>query len=169
MSHEIANQVLWDGVMANPDYKQQVLDILHDPEGGIEPDFLGFVEIYYYLSIVIPTDRVIYDLGCATGIQGWFFRNHEKYVGVDSHTNAEYQFHTPVSEYHHMTIAEFTQTHIIDEVHFAVCNYVPNCIRWTKDVLACFTDIFVFYPKYRHHPFGSLRGKLLKLQESPND
>ncbi len=165
MSHEMANQILWDGLMADADYKTQTLKILHDPEGDIEPGFLGFVEAYYYLSMLIPTDRIIYDLGCATGIQAWFFRNHEKYIGIDSHAHYTYQLHTPVSEYHQMTIANYVQTHVIDVVHFAICNYVPNHRRWEHIISKSFTDIFVFYPKPRQHPLDGLSSKLLQLQE----
>ena len=169
MSHEIANQILWDGLMADPDYKQQALDILHSEGGDIEPDFLGFVEIYYYLSMLIPADRVIYDLGCSTGLQAWFFRNHEKYVGIDLHANSKYQLRTPVSEYHSMSAVDFVHVNVIDGVHFAICNYVPNCGRWTEEVIPCFTDIFVYYPKYRHNPFDAMCRKLLELKDAPND
>jgi hypothetical protein len=54
---------LYYSLKADPYYSKQINRILKLDECDIEPDFLGFVEAYYYLSKLVPKDRTIYDLG----------------------------------------------------------------------------------------------------------
>lgn len=120
------------------------------PDCDIDSSFLGFVDCYAYLSNLIPLDRVIYDMGCCYGMQAWFFRDHYKYVGVDALTTTEYQLQLSNTEYHHTTIEKFLKTAVIEDPHFAICNYVPP---WGADneklVRERFRHLFVYYPESR--------------------
>ncbi len=145
-AHEIAHTILWDGIKDSLPLKTQIEKLVEDNSADIEPDFLGFLGTYYYLSHIIPHDRIIYDMGCAYGIQAWFFRNHKKYIGVDVLTTSF--FIQPNAECHTMTIKDFLAQHGIESPHFAICNYVPH---WYDDnekiVRDNFRHLFVFYPE----------------------
>lgn len=51
----------------------------------LELDFLGFEDLYRAVSKIVPLDWTIVDLGCYQAAQCYFFRDHEKYIGVDSY------------------------------------------------------------------------------------
>ena len=88
------------------------------------PEFLGHVDAYYYLSRLIPLDTTIYDMGCCWGFQSYFFKDHKKYIGVDANQDGDKQIKLPNNEYHNCTIKEFLKKNEIDQRHFAICNYV---------------------------------------------
>lgn len=144
--HELAHKEFWQGMGADSILKKQAISVMESYSCDCQPDFLGFLGQYYYLSHLIPQDRVIYDMGCCYGFQSWFFRNHKKYIGVDllSETN----FTMPNSEYYHMPIEDFIANHEVIAPHFAICNYVPP---WHGDnekmVKDAFRDVFVYYPQ----------------------
>lgn len=157
-SHEIANRILLTALMADPEYKTQATGILDRNSWELDADFLGFVGTYYHLAQIIPTDRIVYDMGCCFGLQAWFFRNHQKYIGVDSLTEPKNQLQTPNSEYHHTDMAAYLKATEIEAPHFAICNYVPP---WGQDneklVKDFFRHVYVFYP-INGDPFVLLKG-----------
>lgn len=51
--------------------------------GEFYPKFVGFVDIYYYLSKVIPKDYTIIDFGAGHNPQSYFFTEHKKYIAVN--------------------------------------------------------------------------------------
>ena len=61
------------------DYKR----VMNSPFNELEPDFLCFANIYGILKDIIPKDKIILDLGCCAGLQGYFFTEHKGYIGVD--------------------------------------------------------------------------------------
>lgn len=114
----------------------------------IDPSFLGFLDVYYHLSKIIPDERIIIDLGCAYGTQAVFFLKHKQYVGVDLGSCEQVQ--TPNSIYYNKGIKHFVDNNLLsfkmDEL-FAICSYVP---QWHNDNQAItrenFKHLFVYYP-----------------------
>jgi len=144
---EEANKILWEGLMSNRRYRSQTYRIL-ETQCDLDPGFLGFVGIYYNLSKIIPLDRTIYDMGCCHGFQAWFFRHHNKYIGVDLLTLEEDRLETKNSLNIQSSIGEYCKDFIPESPHFAICNYVPpwhdDNEKITKDT---FKHVFIFYPE----------------------
>jgi SAM-dependent methyltransferase len=138
-----AEAMLWEAYNADPALLEKVRAII---DSDTDIDFLGFMGAYYHLSLIIPTDRTIYDLGCNHGFQAWFFRNHLKYVGVDGWKDMTF-LELENTEYHKDSIEHFLETAKIDSIHFAICNYVGGAPA--KLVREKFADLFVYYPKSR--------------------
>lgn len=57
--------------------------ILDSPFCEVDCDYLGFTEVYGNLAEIIPKDKIILDLGCYAGLQGYFFKDHKGYIGID--------------------------------------------------------------------------------------
>ena len=157
--HEAANALLWNGLNADPELCTQTQRILEE-EGELSPSFLGFVGIYYHLSLIVPYDRTVYDLGCCNGFQAWFFRDHHRYVGIDSWPGITF-LHTQNSEHHNVSIKEFIDTVTIDDSHFAICSYVPPWHGGSVELVrATFKHMFTFYPCSRDRgAFSPVRPK----------
>ena len=145
--HSKASKILWAGLMAGDRYKYQTLKIMKN-SSELSPDFLGFMGIYYNLAKIIPLDRTIYDMGCCNGFQGWFFRYHKRYIGVDLLTTTEDRLDTDNSYHVQSAIDAYVKTIVPTSPHFAICNYVPpwhaDNEKITKDT---FKHVFVFYPE----------------------
>lgn len=114
----------------------------------IDPEFLGFTNIYIALASIIPKHWTVIDLGCAYSPQAFVFREHKAYVGVDLYTKE--RFCAPNSTHYEMTIADFLTDHggafDLDRT-FAICSYVPP---WHGDNIGLvkrhFKNVFTFYP-----------------------
>jgi hypothetical protein len=116
----------------------------------IEPDFLGFVEIYEALSTIIPKNRIVVDLGCAYATQAPLFLEHKQYIGVDISECEKVQ--TQNSVYFQMPISDWIKNELPKyepEQLFAICSYVPP---WGGDnqklVRESFQDVFAYYPRH---------------------
>jgi len=145
-SHDVALALFWHGVSCDAMLKKQAMDILDSEYCELQPDFMGFLGEYYHLSNIIPEGRIVYDLGCYCGFQSWFFRNHKKYVGVDMCRCDKFQL--PNTEYYTITIADFIALDLVEEPHFAICNYVPPWIDDNEKLVRDnFRHLFVFYPQ----------------------
>jgi hypothetical protein len=109
--------------------------------GDIGPEFLGFMTTYFYLSKIIPKERIIVDLGCAYAFQAYYFRKHAGYIGVDC---ADFpKLKTDNSRHYLMSIDEFAEKEAAKiENPFAICNY---CSTNTNLIRSTFEDIYVFY------------------------
>lgn len=142
-----ASEKLWRGLMNDERYRHQTLKIL-ETECDLSPDFLGFVGIYRNLAKIIPLDRVIYDMGCCSGFQGWFFRYHKAYIGIDLLCSTENRLNTNNSQHIQSAIDAYCDGLEPEQPHFAICNYVPP---WHADnekiTKETFEHVFVFYPK----------------------
>ena len=66
-------------LIPDDDYKK----VMHCHFCELEGDFLCFSAIYGNLSEIIPKDKVVVDLGCNAGLQGYFFKDHKRYIGID--------------------------------------------------------------------------------------
>jgi hypothetical protein len=128
--------------------KDQVERVLNQDMVDIEPQFLGFVHIYYHLSQIIPKHWTIVDLGCAYAPQAYYFRNHKTYIGVDIGQHERFQFpNTIICE---ISIEEFIQKHLPDlNIYetFAICAYVNDNNECRKH----FENIFTYYPHGGHN------------------
>ena len=115
-------------------------------------EFVGFVDIYYYLSKVIPKGYTVIDFGAGHNPQSYFFTEHKKYIAVNPLSPFKEDngmFCPPNCEIYRMTTGEFIKT--VDypkEKVFAVCNFVPN---WHGEdsmelVRKNFKNCYTFYP-----------------------
>lgn len=128
---------------------QEQLDRVFDQDMcDIDPEFMGFTEIYEALASIIPLHWTIVDLGCAYSPQAFIFRHHKAYVGVDA--GVKERFSAPNSTHHSMSIQEFVETKLADfnqETTFAICSYVPP---WGGDNMKMardsFKNVFTYYP-----------------------
>lgn len=122
----------------------------------ITPEFLGFVETYYYLSKLIPQHWTVVDLGCGYNPQSYFFTNHAHYIAVDiGYIEGELteMFKPPNCGIYRLTVKEFL-FHYLNQLDtkttFAICNYVPS---WYGDngkiTREYFENVYVFYPHHK--------------------
>ena len=128
--------------------KEQVESVFKQKECDIEPQFLGFVDIYEQLSKIIPKHFTVIDLGCAYNPQCFFFKDHKQYIAIDI-SDCE-KFKTDNCTIYNESIRYFIDTHLGEfnlEQTFAICSYVPN---WYGDNLKMvrdsFKNLFVYYP-----------------------
>ena len=129
--------------------KDQADRVFNQKMADIEPDFLGFVDIYYHLSKIIPLHFTVVDLGCAYNPQCFYFTEHKEYIAVDSFEDTE-RFKADNCTIYEMTIKEFILKHILSlniEETFAICSYVPP---WHNDNMELtrkyFKNVFTYYP-----------------------
>ena len=143
MNNELISLKLYEKLLKNG-YEKQVDKIFEVGWGDIGPEFLGFLQPYFYLSKFISTERTIIDLGCAYGFQSYYFRAHKKYVGVD-HRNKPF-LQTENSQYFSMDIEEFIKHELTKFKNtFAICNFVPCKDSTKKLIKEAFEDLFIFY------------------------
>lgn len=107
--------------------------------------FLGFEEPYQKVLELVPKDMVIIDLGCSYACQSWYFKEHERYIGVDAFTTGNSVLHTENSEFYFETIQTFIKKTLpalnLDVNHvFAVCSAVPD-----KEARQMVRDTFPHY------------------------
>lgn len=117
----------------------------------IEPDFPGFVHIYHDLAQQIPADTTVLDLGCAYAAQGWYFRHHKAYIGVDF-VDTKARFCFPNTQHIVSNIKTFLDeveagTRTIPGPVFAIMSYVPVLQDVEERVQKLFPDHFVYYPR----------------------
>ena len=131
--------------LAKAGHQKEMDRIIDENAGELQGDFLGFTDTYKHLAQLIPKDWTIVDLGCAYGFQSYYFRKHEKYIGV----NLTDKFFRGIAnaEFFKMSIKEYLEKgHYPNEKVFAIVNYVPD---WeaTELVKEHFQDLFIYYPK----------------------
>lgn len=118
--------------------------------------FPGFIDTYYHLSFIIPTNFTVLDFGAGYNSQSYFFLNHKKYIAISPHSVTEDDgiFCPPNCEVYRMTTGEYLRNVNYpkgDDV-FAICNCVPN---WHKEnsvdlVRLNFKNCFTLYPSSEH-------------------
>lgn len=116
----------------------------------IDPEFLGFVDIYHYLAKIVPEDWTVVDLGCAYAPQAFQFERHRRYIGVDMLTPMNSRFCARNTTHYEMRIGDFIAAHggeYDKRSTFAICSYVPP---WGGDnqraAIEAFSNVFSFYP-----------------------
>lgn len=150
----ITRQLLKKIEKAHPEEYKRFWDRWHDPDAEIDIDtgFVGFIDVYFFLSKIIPQNRVVFDVGCAYSFQSYYFRDHYLYVGVDGgdlrdrlilpgtkHTHQYINSAEDLRELHSKYVPR-------DRACFAICSYVPSdgVSKAVKDV---FPDCFTLYPR----------------------
>lgn len=130
--------------------KSELNNVLSQYMCELDPEFLGFIDIYKSLSIVIPKDLIVIDFGCYLAAQSYFFCEHKQYIGVDV-VDLE-RFSPPNSKHYICTIQDFinNETNKLFQErdnlkYFAICSYVPD-FNATDLVRKTFQNIFCFYP-----------------------
>lgn len=132
-------------------HKKWLKSVLNDNNSDINPEFLWFSNQYKKLSEFIPSDKVIFDLGCGYGCQAYYFQNHKKYIAVDIHNIKEPPLENFI--FYNMKISTFLNKELpkikekLNEEPFAICSYVP----WLMDdnislVKSSFQNCFTYYP-----------------------
>lgn len=116
------------------------------------PEFLGFVGVYKYLSVMIPYHFTVVDLGCGFNPQSFYFTQHKRFVAVDNFPRAE-RFKSPNCDFYQMSIEDFIRKHLADfclEETFAICSFVPP---WGADNMELvrnnFKNVYTYYPHER--------------------
>ena len=117
------------------------------PECQLEFDFLGFLESYNDLKDIIPKDFTIIDLGCYQALQGYYFKNHKEYIGIDNYVPIIWRFHQNNAKYYYMSIQDFIKEHINEldlSKTFAICSYVPDIEARTlvRNTFSYYRDIY---------------------------
>lgn len=136
--------VLWDSIPAKE--KERILSQDHCE---LDCEFLGFTEVYFYLSKMIPKHFTVIDFGCYLAAQCYCFPDHEKYIGVDV-VEME-RFVLSNTKHYICTIQDFVATYLGEldiDTTFAICSCVPD---WEaqKMIRESFTNVFVYYPAKR--------------------
>lgn len=114
----------------------------------LDCEFMGFLNIYKPLSILIPKEHIIIDFGCNLAAQSFFFSKHKKYIGVDLCELK--RFHTDNTEHYYKSIQDFIKNDFPkmkgnNLEYCAICSYVPD--REATDLVRrTFQNVFCFYP-----------------------
>lgn len=140
-------------------------------------DFVGFIENYYDLKD-LPKDFTIIDFGSYQSFQGDYFKEHEKYIGVEPAVPLENRLNQANAEYYELTAQDFIRDVLPDlisngldpEKIFAVCSAVPDC-EARKQVEETFMFHRIAYPAEQtisEYPDGFI-SRLEEEQSSQKD
>lgn len=114
----------------------------------LDCEFMGFLDIYKPLSILIPKEYIVIDFGCNLAPQCFFFAKHKKYIGVDICELK--RFVTRNTEHYTKSIQDFIKNEFPklkgnNLEYCAICSYVPDR-EATELVRQTFQNVFCFYP-----------------------
>ncbi len=117
------------------------------------PSFLGFEKVYKAVTLFVPQNMIILDLGCGYAFQSWYFRDYKKYIGVDCGVGFGDVLETDNSDFHFVSIQHFIQNELplMDyDSHeiFAICSYVPD-EHARQMVREVFPFCLIYYPYRR--------------------
>lgn len=125
--------------------REELSRVLQQQECDIDPQFLGFMKTYKMLAELIPLNYTVYDVGCAYGIQGWYFRNHKGYLGIDCDTQTE-RMCWENGSYVLTGAAKWIETKPQTHHTFAICNYM-NSSSDAALVRNYFRNVYCYYPE----------------------
>ena len=128
--------------------KEQLERVLNQRQCDIEPDFLGFIDVYEHLAQIIPLHFTVIDLGCAYNPQCFLFIRHKKYIAVDLF-NGE-KFKSENCDLITKSIEQFIQEDLIKydlNETFAICSYVGTDLQ--RIVQSAFKNVFTYYPCHK--------------------
>lgn len=136
------------------DKLSRIFETSHTVGAECDYTFLGFEEIYKAVTLFVPKNKVIIDLGCAYGFQAWYFRDYRKYIGIDNDVcdclDVLKELEISNADFYYLSIQRFIQGifpalgYSFDEV-FAVCSYVPDA-KVREMVRKFFPYCLVYYP-----------------------
>jgi len=140
---------LWKELMTT-EYADETKRIVADNCYDINPDFLGFTDIYEHLAEIIPKEYTVVDLGCAYNFQSYYFRFHKKYIAVNlpgNYHNKINYFKMPNTKLILKPIKDFLENYEHDDLEFAICSYVPNWGSKNMELVKRdFQNVFTYYP-----------------------
>lgn len=115
--------------------------------------FIGFIDMYYPVSITIPKDYIIIDIGCAYGFQSYYFEDFKQYIGVDPCISTKIlpkngifynvDCKTFITEI-------FPTLNICSDNVFCICSFVPLKSNDTNLLKTTFKNIFYYFPSPDH-------------------
>lgn len=130
--------------------KEEFKRIMSQDMCELEPDFLGFINVYQPLSHLIPKDKIVIDFGCYLAPQAYFFKDHEQYIGVDICRMD--RFAPPNALHYRCSIQGFVEKEVPElfakkgnRSYFAICSYVPD-FDAVKLVRNIFENVCCYYP-----------------------
>lgn len=135
-------------------FPQDMVDLVFSGETpDIDYEFVGFVNVYAYLSKIIPRHWTIIDLGCAYAPQCWYFRKHKRYIGVDMYNGP--RFFVENTKHVIMDIRDYCRMRLFEEFCegvtvkpvFAICSYVSGKKEDLDFVHNYFQYSFTYYPQ----------------------
>lgn len=114
------------------EYPEEMERLFSSEDCELEYDFLGFLHVY--ATVDVPKDFTVIDLGCNQAVQAQYYKDCEKYIGVDSGVSNDIRFRQDNAEYYDCSIQEFINEKLpllekegLDLTKtFAVCSYVPD-------------------------------------------
>lgn len=114
----------------------------------LDCEFMGFLDIYKPLSLLIPKEYTVIDFGCNLAAQCFFFAEHRKYIGVDICDLK--RFHAGNTEHFIKSIQDFIKDNFPkmkenNLEYCAICSYVSD-FEATELVRRTFQNVFCFYP-----------------------
>lgn len=114
----------------------------------LDYEFIGFIENYSDLKDKIPKDFTIIDFGSYMSLQADYFKDFDKYIGVEPCVPLEYRLIQNNAEYYHTTAQQFVEDDLPklikngldkDKV-FAIASAVPD-----TEVREVIKDNFKYY------------------------
>lgn len=124
--------------------------IMSQKECELEHDFLGFINVYRPLSLVIPKHFTVIDFGCYVAAQSYYFKDHKRYIGVDvckldrfTPKNADH-YYMKIQDYMVKGLPRLLAGTSLDSI-YAICSYVPDRDA-TKMVRETFHNVTSYYP-----------------------
>ena len=116
----------------------------------IDPSWLCFEDIYREVMENTSKDTIILDLGCAYAPQCFYFKDYERYIGVNVPFGNNVRFQADNAEFYLMRIQDFIRDVLpslsldLDRV-VAICSMVPDkeALQLVKDT---FPRHYVVYP-----------------------
>lgn len=139
------------------EYLNEIKDLIPPKQWGevmsqdrceLDCNFIGFLDIYKPLSLLIPKEYTVIDFGCNLAAQSFFFTEHKKYIGVDVCDLK--RFYTDNAEHFVKSIQDFIKDDFPkmkgnNLEYCAICSYVPD-FEVTDLVRKTFQNVFCFYP-----------------------
>ena len=113
-------------------------------------EFSCFVDQYYGLSLAIPKEYIVLDLGCYAAAQAYFFQSHRKYIGVDWYEGERFKFKNGINLQKDIkeVIDKWGDKPFFTKNAFVICNYTSNFLgkEYEEKMKIKFCNIFNFYP-----------------------
>lgn len=125
-------------------------EILSQEYCELDSGFLGFIDIYNAISLIVPKEMCIIDFGCYLSAQSYFFKDHSLYIGIDTIKLKRFKpknaihYIIDIETYINEELPKLLDKVMLDSI-FAICSYVPD-FNANKLIRETFTNVFSYYP-----------------------
>lgn len=115
------------------EYPDEIKRLLSYELCELDPSFLGF--LHTYATVDVPKDFTVIDFGCNQAVQACYFKDCQRYIGIDNDVPINARFRQHNAEYYYKSIQAFMETDFLRLVFkegldlqkvFAICSYVPD-------------------------------------------